>query len=274
MTVDQARLIQQHYWMPNPIEKQHLLEKGIVNLAWPETLRLLHLVCLDLLSQGTGQDQLMSDETESTEVPTGEHRELLLQLTQTLLSNSSPYKARPALLWQGDPDPNTQRQADQQGFIRNASLTHLGCLEVIRLDANQDPTALDFIPFDDLRGMLLANPALFRYGKLFFDDGRPDEIVLIPILYGLSWLTPHQFDQDGTMTRFICHLELEDLKPPVSIGIGHQDLVVSAQDKLSLIGLGSMGEVMIALTLDDPKFDQKCRGRGLDPVAIRQSAQQ
>jgi hypothetical protein len=37
-----ARAIQQKYWIPYPDEKKRLLEKGFDNLAWDETLRLLH----------------------------------------------------------------------------------------------------------------------------------------------------------------------------------------------------------------------------------------
>ena len=35
--------------------------------------------------------------------------------------------------------------------------------------------------------------------------------------------------------------------------------------------LGSIGEIMIVLFMDDPKFDQKCMARGLDPEEVRGS---
>ena len=40
-------------------------------------------------------------------------------------------------------------------------------------------------------------------------------------------------------------------------------------DGQSLFGLGSIGEIMIALYMNDPTFDQKCKARGLDPEAVR-----
>ena len=39
----------------------------------------------------------------------------------------------------------------------------------------------------------------------------------------------------------------------------------------SLFGLGSIGEIMVALFVDDPKFNQKCMARGLDPEQVRSS---
>jgi hypothetical protein len=35
--------------------------------------------------------------------------------------------------------------------------------------------------------------------------------------------------------------------------------------------LGSIGEILIVLFMDDPKFDQKCRARGLDPEEVQGS---
>jgi hypothetical protein len=45
---------------------------------------------------------------------------------------------------------------------------------VIRLDAEQQPTELTFISFDEIRGAYFDGSDLLRYGKLFFDDGLPD----------------------------------------------------------------------------------------------------
>ncbi len=75
-----------------------------------------------------------------------------------------------------------------------------GCIEVIRLDAEQQPTELTFISLEEIRGAVFDRRAFFHPGMLFFDDGRPDEIVLVPLLYGISWLSPLDFDQDGTAT--------------------------------------------------------------------------
>ena len=42
-------------------------------------------------------------------------------------------------------------------------------------------------------------------------------------------------------------------------------------DRQPIFGLGSIGEIMVVLFWDDPKFDQKCRARGLDPDDVRRS---
>ena len=57
------------------------------------------------------------------------------------------------------------------------------------------------------------------------------------------------------------------------IGIGHQDLVVGS-DGVSLVGIGSIGELAMALDVADPRFDEKCRARGIDPVAARSRAEE
>jgi hypothetical protein len=268
--VERARAIQQQYWTLNPDEKKRLLEKGVDDLAWDQALRLLHLACLEMISDGSGREQLDSEELEPGDAPPGENRDLIVRLVRRLRSESSPYKPRHVAVWQGEAGESDKREPDLQGVFRNASLTHLGCIEVIRLDSKQQPAELTFIPLDEIRGAVFASPALFRPEKFFFDDGRPDEIVLVPLLYGISWLSPIDFDQDGTATRFICAIEIEEGQMALSVGVGHQDFVIEGE-RLALFGLGSIAEIMVTLLMDDPKFDQKCKARGLDPDEVRQS---
>lgn len=271
--IKQARAIQQKYWTPNHEEKKRLLMKGIDDLSWDEALRLLHLACLEMLSDGVCKEQLLNEDIAleaSADTPPGENRDLIVRLTTQLLSEVSPYKPRHVAVWQGKPGESVKREADLQGIFRNASLTHLGCIEVIRLDAEHQPTELTFISLDEMRGAFFDGSGLWRHGKLFFDDGRPDEIVIFPLLYGISWLSPIDFDQDGTATRFICAIESEEGKLELTIGVGHQDFVMEG-DRWTMLGLGSIGEIMIALFMDDPRFDQKCKARGLDPEAARHS---
>ena len=201
--VERALAIQQNYWTPNPDEKKRLLEKSIDDLAWEEALRLLHLACLEILSDGPCKKQLLDEEIAlegSADAPPGEKRDLIVRLVTQLLSEASPYKPRHVAVWQGKAGESEKRKEDLYGVFCNASLTHLGCIEVIRLDAEQQPSELKFISLDEIRGAFFDGSGLLRYGKLFFDDGRPDEIVL----FG-----------------------------------------------------------------DDPKFNQKCKGHGLDPEDVR-----
>jgi hypothetical protein len=270
--VERARRIQQEYWTPNREEKTRLLEKNVDDLPWEDTLRLLHLVCLEIVSNGAAREQLerLDRELDEADSPPGENRDLLVRLVRRLRSQASPYKPRHVAVWRGNAGRSDEREADLHGVCRNASLTHLGCLEVIRLDHEKQPAELAFISFNQLRGAVFASPAVFRYGKLFFDNGHRDEIVLVPMLYGISWLSPHAFDHDGSMTRFVCFVPAEDGERALSIGVGHQDLAVEA-DGETLLGLGSIGEIAIVLFVDDPKFAQKCMARGLDAEVVRQS---
>jgi hypothetical protein len=271
--IERVRVIQQNYWTPNPDEKKRLRMKGVDDLAWGEALRLLHLVCLEMLSNGPCREQLL-DETIAFEAsagaPAGENRDLIVRLAKRLSSESSPYKPRHTAVWRGKAGESDKREPDLQGVFRNASITHLGCFEVIRLDSKQQPHKLAFISLDEMRGAVFAGSAFFRLGKFFFDDGRPDETLLVPLLYGISWLSSHDFDRNGSSTRFICAIEIGEDQQDLVIGVGQQDFVMEG-DGQTLLGLGSIGEIMTALFVDDPKFDQKCRARGLDPDAVRQS---
>jgi hypothetical protein len=100
-----------------------------------------------------------------------------------------------------------------------------------------------FISIDEIRRAVFDRTAFFRTGMLFFDDGRPDQVVLVPLLYGISWLSPHDFDQDGRSTRFICAIETDDDKQNLVIAVGHQDFVIEG-DRQPIFGLGSIGEII------------------------------
>jgi len=94
--------------------------------------------------------------------------------------------------------------------------------------------------------------------------------VIVPLLYGISWLTGSRFDHDGSLTRWVAHLPVEGLEPKPGIGVGHQDFVLETETgETSLVGHGSVGEIMVALEIGDPRFELKCRSRGLDPDDVR-----
>ena len=262
--MERAKEIQQRYWRPDAGAKKRLLRKKPADLEWAGALRLLHLTCLETLTESPGREQLQREDADPEDFPAGEDRDLVVRLVDRLRSEASPYRPRYVAVWQGAAGSSDEREADLEGLFCNASLTHLGSLEVIRLDGEQRPVELAFIPLDVLCGAVFAPPALFRYGKLFFDDGRPDEVVLAPLLYGTSWLTSHASDQDGTTTRFLCRVQAAGM----SIGVGHQDFLVGERN---LFGLASIGEFMVALSTKDPRFDEKCRARGLDPRAVRRA---
>jgi len=268
-----AKNLQVAYWSPDPDALAWLRSQPLDALTWEERLRLLHLACLDLLSQDSVRQQLMSDEITPMEAPEGPNQQLINKLLRLLLSEDSPYRRRHVAVRQRKAGEPEQRDPDLNGLFSNASLTHLGCLEVFRLGPDQAPVEVCFVPFDDLREVAFAGSTLFRYAKLFYDDGREDEVVLVPLLYGISWQTGNEFDRDGSLTRFVCHLLSEDGRRDLSIGVGHQDFVVEGEQH-TLFGLGSVEELMVSLSVSDRRFEMKCRVRGLDPTEVRQSVPQ
>ncbi|OAD21419.1 hypothetical protein THIOM_002812, partial [Candidatus Thiomargarita nelsonii] len=96
---------------------------------------------------------------------------------------------------------------------------------------------------------------------------KKDEIVFVPIIYGLSWLSVNQFDHDGSMTRFCCHIVTNTgTNLGLGIGLGQQDFTITDfNGNQSLFGISSVGDIMVVLDTADPKFEIKCKARGLDP---------
>lgn len=251
--------IQRAYWTHNAEEQVRLESRSVDQLSWPERLRLHHLICLQRLNAGP-------ERAAATEK--------CRQSVRALLAPDSPYRPRPAMVWQGQSaQPGGDREPDMQGEFLNPSLTHLGCLEVYRVDAANQPTRLDFVSFDELSGVVFAPPNMIRAAKLFHDDGRA-EIVMLPLLYGLSWAIGNEFDRAGRMTRFVAHLDGEDVGAlgASGIGVGQQDFSVRGQDGGgNLFGLGSVAEISFPLDMRDPRFDAKARARGIDPDEVRRN---
>ena len=249
--------LQKAYWTHNEEEQSQLESRGIEQLSWPERLRLHHLICLQRIKLGP-ENAAATDKCR--------------QLVRQLIAPNSPYRRRPAMIWQGPmAQPGNDRKPDMQGEFLNPSLTHLGCLEIFRVDSANRPLEIDFVSFDQLSSVLFASPSLIRATKLFYDDGR-DEIVLIPLLYGLTWSIGNDHERKGTLTRFVAHLQDENIGTVgnAGIGVGQQDLVIHKQDGgCSLFGLGSVAEISFPLDMRDPRFDEKARARGIDPDEVR-----
>jgi hypothetical protein len=153
-------------------------------------------------------------------------------------------------------------------MLCNGSLTHLGSLEVLRLDGLKRPKELAFVAFDDLQSVAMTMSGLFRPARLFFDDGRPDEIVLIPLLYATSWRTSSPYLRDGRMTQFLAYPPGDGLAAGFGLGVGQQDLTICEGEGRGTFGLGSVARVAFALDPTDPRFALKCRSRGLEPGEV------
>jgi len=245
--------LQAAYWRPDPAALAALAGR-FHSLAWGERLRLHHLLCMQIVD--AGYDGLRP------------HRDLFQELLGLLLSPKSPWRPRSAAIWQGAPSVSDPRPPTLQGLLSNASLTHLGAVEMIHLDASQSPTALDFVPFDELLSLVAAGQSLFRAARVFTLGATGGPTVWLPLLYGTSWCSPEPTDRDGSMTRFD-HLP-DDVPSPVrGVGFGHQDLQLFDPEHGRLLGIGGVGEIMMALEISDPRFDAKCRARGVDPAAAR-----
>jgi hypothetical protein len=175
-----ALAIQRAHWSPDPAEQALLRSRHPASLCWADWLRLHHLNCIEYLWKGGEQAVWRRDD----EVDAPDNESLALarcgETARLLLAPESPYRARHC---EFRSEESGGPGAAVRGWTRNASLTHLGCLEVIRLDGQNDPREIAFVPFDDLRAVVFASPALFRAARLFYDEGRVDEIVLVPLLY-------------------------------------------------------------------------------------------
>jgi len=275
--------MQKKYWRFDAAEKASLVQRGPLRLPWPEMLRLNHLCCLEILGTKRGQDYLRDPEAYGHDLEAGSVADLQggldlgfwPEMIKKLLSTASPYRPRLSLVWQAGPPPDVQREPDVQGLFMNESMTHFGAFEVIRVDDEGMPVNIGFVGLDELRHIIFAGNALFRAAKLFYDDGRADEVVWMPLLYGVSWGCPEEFDHDGTFTRWVSHrpVEIAGQGVNIGIGIGHQDFmaVTGPDGQRVTLGLGSVQEIEVGLDIDDPKFETKCRARGLDADKIRRT---
>lgn len=258
----QAVELQRAYWTSNPEEQARLEARGLSALTWPERLRLHHLHCLERLDSRLRR-ATTPDKCRET--------------ARALIALESPYRPRPAMIWQrrsASAAPQGRREPDGQGLFLNPSLTHFGCLEVFRLDAEKRPTGVDFVSFDELTGAMFAAPSLLRAAKLFYEDGR-EELVLVPLLYGLTWAIGSEAERVGGMTRFVAYLQDEQIGATGAsgLGVGQQDFsLLTAAGEGSLLGLGSVDEIAFPLDMRDPRFDAKARARGIDPDEVRRQA--
>lgn len=266
--VNPLEQLQTAYWTYNASEHKELVARGD-NLPWKDLLRLHHLNCLELMQTTEGRTALASDDLDDRDVPEKAGEPVRRTLAR-LASAESPYRPHACVIWQMRGSPEAQRSPDHMGVVTNASLTHMGAIEVLLLDGAGKPVSIGFIGISEVRSVTMGPPALFRPARISFDDGRPPMVVGLPLLYGLSWASPHPHDRDGSLTRFCCNQAMGEPLGNVGIGIGHQDFALR-NDKggAALMGLGSIQEIQTPLDMRDASFDQRCRARGIDPEQAR-----
>lgn len=262
----QASALQRRYWAFHRPEFARLRDKLQKGTTWEERLRLLHLCCAGLLATPEGKDALQGDSAQ--EASFHPLCKVVSAVVSMLLEKSSPYRPRNSAIWQGSQPPTDDQQPDLVGFARNASLSHLGCLEYITLDENRRPERLAFLPLHRMRQLLLGKPALFRSAKIVHED-QTEEVVLLPLIYGFSWASSELADQDGTSARFVLPVKVAGYQQPLGIGLGHQEWLIAGEKGDTLVRLGAISLVDMPLDVRDSDWEEKARLRGLDLNEIR-----
>ena len=258
--------LQRDYWRPAPDEKAALVAREDA-LSPIELLRLHHLTCLDLLA--LIQRAALDDELGDVDAPDGEDLDRCTRLLPRLAGPEGPFRPRHALVWQarGGAAAGGEREPDLRGALTNASVSHLGALEIVRLQGTT-PVTLEFLAFDDIASIDIGPPSLFRPARIYLER-EGDEFIpgLLSLLYGCSWESPNEYDKDGTMTRFAFHVERALGERGLGLGVGHQDFTFA--DGGVLFGMGSLESIVFPLDASAPDFERRCRKRGLDPQEMR-----
>lgn len=252
-----AAELQRAYWTHNRDEQAELERRGFDQLHWSEQLRLHHLVCMQQLLPAQKPARATAK---------------CLQSARALIAPGSPWRRQSAMIWNGHQDGyEATSHPDFQGKLINASLTHLGCLEVYRLDSTHQPTRLDFVRFDELASIKIAAPGLIRLATLSYHDGRQEK-VFIPMLYGACWNNGDEADRSGEVARFVTCLDDQEIKALgiMGIGVGRQDLSVLRPNRgIRVFDLRLVTEIVFMLDMHDPGFDAKARSLGMDPDEVR-----
>ena len=123
-----------------------------------------------------------------------------------------------------------------------------------------------FIGLDDIVQIGSRNGA----AAIIYEDGRR-EVVMLPMNYELTWMTDSQHLHDGRLTALRLGWQLPISPMKIGVGLGQQDITVASSKNTMqpFFGLGSVAMIEPALEVDDPRFDQKCRFRGIDPDQVR-----
>ena len=292
--------LQKSYWRPDPEQLAELEGRGFAQLEWAEKLRTHHLRCLALLDANDDllRRALLAPASERPPASEAKPDEVLLTKiaasAKSLLGRRSPYRPRHGFAWIGGAAPEGEDipYSDFQGRVLNASLSHLGSLELIRLDEQLEPERLEFLPFDEIltisRGQLpeaaLTPPPPFVPARILLEYGQPELVCLLPTRYGLSWLAHEPALLQGEAEHALVPVELGGLadpakavgnphdRRPLSLRVGLQRAEILsdyAEEGLGAFTLGASYQLSLAIDQDDPRFVDKCVGRGLDPDATR-----
>jgi hypothetical protein len=300
---ERAIELQKRYWSLDADELRELEGRGFAALSWAQKLRLHHLRCLALLDAGDGalrRELLAPVDERPTPRELAEDRatwDPMLDArvgasARALVGRRSPYRPRHGFAWLGEAAPAGEDipYSNFQGRTLNASITHLGCVEVIRLDEALEPAALEFVGLDEIltisRGQRSADEAALPFvpARILREYGREELVVLLALRYGLSWFSHEPELLRGRGAHEVGARELGGLadpakavgnprdRRPLGVRAGVQTLECLSDyedDGLGRFALGDAYQLSLAIDQGDPRFVDKCRGRGLDPEATR-----
>lgn len=314
-----AIALQKRYWRDDPDERAELEARlgeaptGIGGpegeASWAARLRLHHLRCLALLD---AEDLLLRRallapeaerpspaQVEAAEAELAPLRAAVAASAKLLLARRSPYRPRHGFAWlgAGPPEGEDIPYSDFQGRCLDASLSHLGSLEYLRLDGDSlEPVALEFLAFDELMTLSFApreggdavDQPPFRPARILREYGREDILALVPLRAGLSWFGHEPELLRGAGERGVSPIELAGLADPAKrasharhdrralelrAGLTRlqilSDYAEDGDEGLCSFTLASAYQLSLAIDQDDPRFAAKCQGRGLDPAATR-----
>ncbi len=286
---ERAIALQKAYWQSAPDELAELEARA--EPSWTERLRIHQLRCLAWLDADEGRLRraLLAPPAERPSGASGSEgdslaRERVLASAKQLLGRASPFRPRHGFAWLGDgpPDGEAIPYSDFQGRTIHASLTHLGALEVVTLDDRHEPAGIEFVPFDELLTLTVAprepgvQPA-FRPARVLREYGLADQIVLLPLRHALSWYAydPALLCGWGDAAEHeVGRIALPGLagERSLAIQVGLQRLETlseHAHEGLGSFRLADCYQLSLAIDEDDPRFADKCRGRGISPEATR-----
>lgn len=207
--------LQKDYWAINKDEKEILLAQFPDSIEWKNLLRLHHLLCMEALES---MQEKLSHTEKTTPIPGRETIQLLQRTTNMLLGGKSPYRPR-----QGEIEFDIlTRQGSLKkftGVLMNASLTHLGSIEVVWVDSDLNPVSMDFLPLDQLQSIMNnTKGALITY-----KNKKEKDICYLATHYFFSPACKKYIN--NTQTEYVYPLYEANSEEP-GIGLGVQEFVI------------------------------------------------
>jgi len=208
--------IQQQYWTVNNDEKENLLSQFPDSLDWKQLLRLHHLLCMEVFQAYIAGHFLFK---KNKIILNQEMTRFLQKSTAILLSDKSPYRPQQCEI-KFDVLTRQKEFKRMEGTLINASLTHLGCIEIIRLDPELHPVSLDFLPLSLIK-VIMNNTE----GSLVsYRDRKEKDICYLASYYYFSQESKKFIN--NTHTEYVCPLECDEAGEECGIGLGIQEFLI------------------------------------------------